>query len=279
MSLRTVVRQTFNVLPGPLAFHAEELVATLKPDPYRRRVRERVRRLYEAAGRPTAVAQGPFRGMRLAYWPASTMMGYSMMAKFVGTYEREIWPFVEEVCSLSPDVLIDVGSADGYYIVGFARRLPGSRIVGYEMSPSCVHAMRRNYRLNGSPGRLEQRGRCDPAALRSALRGADRPVVVCDVDGYEDALIDPARVPELQRATILVEVHDPLSPGVAGRLMERFAATHEIRVANESPRTIDLRPAGCPLSDAEFLDAAREFRGDVTGLWYFMHPRMEGNAP
>lgn len=213
--------------------------------------------------------------MKQRFWPTSTSMAYPMMAKFMGTYEREIHPFIEDICARRPDTIVDVGSADGFYLVGFALRLPRSRIVGFESSSMSAHAMKLNYTLNHRPGRIDPRGRCDPPALRQSLAGTRNPVVFCDVDGYEDVLIDPDAVPELRACVILVEVHDRLVPGVAHRLRHRFAPTHSIRIVEEQPRTPADRPPGCPLGDEDFLEAAEEFRSGNPGLWYYMTPRDE----
>jgi hypothetical protein len=49
----------------------------------------------------------------------------------LGTYEREIAGVVEEICRAEPAVLIDVGTAGGYYAVGFGMRLPDSKIIAF----------------------------------------------------------------------------------------------------------------------------------------------------
>src|SRR5437016_6027102 len=76
----------------------------------------------------STVIAGPFAGMK--YIGSSVASAH--IPKLLGTYEREIAGIVEEICWRKPAVLIDVGAAEGYYAVGFAMRLPDSRIIAFE---------------------------------------------------------------------------------------------------------------------------------------------------
>ena len=62
-------------------------------------------------------------------------------------------------------------------------------------------------------------------------------MVVCDVEGYEEYLLDPAIVPSLSNATILVEMHDFVRPGVTTPL------AGAIRADSSHP----VHPSGGPL--------------------------------
>ncbi len=89
------------------------------------------KRLLDAIG-PT-IAAGPFAGMR--YLDASS--GSVLGAKLLGCYEAELHGVVREVCAMQPDVVVDVGAAEGYYAAGFAR-FPANapRVVAFEASSS-----------------------------------------------------------------------------------------------------------------------------------------------
>ena len=63
-----------------------------------------------------------------------------------------------------------------------------------------------------------------------------RPAVICDVDGEEAKIIDPARVGWLRDAMLLVEVHESLSRGVTSTLCERLAETHRLEWIEPSAR-------------------------------------------
>ncbi len=81
-------------------------------------------------------------------------------------------------------------------------------------------------RLNGVGERVEICGFGTHAALGRSLEGAARPVVWCDIEGGEHALLDPAKVAGLGGAMIVFETHEGFSGQAADTILERFAATH-----------------------------------------------------
>ncbi|WP_299504968.1 hypothetical protein [Cypionkella sp.] len=67
----------------------------------------------------TKVLSGPFRGMD---YPVRASEG-SRAARLMGSYESSLAPVIEEIVTKAYPVIIDVGSAEGYYAVGLARRV------------------------------------------------------------------------------------------------------------------------------------------------------------
>ena len=63
-------------------------------------------------------------------------------------------------------------------------------------------------------------------------------MVVCDVEGYEEILLVPEKIPALARATLLVEMHDCFRPGVTELIAERLAPriTFNASGPNGAPR-------------------------------------------
>jgi tRNA G46 methylase TrmB len=51
----------------------------------------------------------------------------------LGAYEFYLHDAVEDAIQRRPPLCIDVGAAEGYYTLGLAHRLPGSRHIAYEM--------------------------------------------------------------------------------------------------------------------------------------------------
>jgi hypothetical protein len=91
--------------------------------------------------------------------------------------------------------------------------------------------------LNGVAHRLSVRGRCRPTDLTAALEGHSKPVVICDVEGDEEALLDPERVGGLRNATLLVETHEFLRRGITDELCRRFAPSHDFERIWQEPRS------------------------------------------
>lgn len=179
------------------------------------------------------VRSGPFAGMR--YGVSSVCSAY--IPKLLGTYERELAPIIEAACSRPPQLIVDVGAAEGYYAVGLAFRNPSSRVIAFEAEAegrACLLGMAEQ---NGVASRVEIRGKCEAHDLEAALKDVPSPFLICDVEGYEDTLLDPALSPSLRHADILVELHDFLTPGVSGLLKARFEFTHHVQLIHQEPRS------------------------------------------
>jgi len=158
--------------------------------------------------------------------------------KLLGVYERELNPYIEQACALNFLLIVDVGAAEGYYAVGMALRNPTARVTAFEMDARARAALADKVRLNEVGNRVEIRGKCEPDDLERVLADTPRPYIICDAEGDEAVLLDPATVPSLQRAWILVELHEFIERGISEKIRERFVATHKIAHIWQQERTI-----------------------------------------
>lgn len=193
---------------------------------------EASRAVFEALG--GEVQEGPLRGTRIA--PTFAWGDASIGAVVLGCYEEQLHRPVEELIAARPDVLINIGSAEGTYAVGLARRLPGAHVVAADVEPTASEAVRENAALNGVADRVEAVLDLTLDDLERRLAGAERPAVVVDCEGCEGSYLDSSAVPSLRRALILVELHEALVPGIGSQLRERLASSHEIEEIRESGR-------------------------------------------
>lgn len=218
------------------------------------------------------VASGPFRGMRYV----DQSVGSVFYPKLLGCYEKELHPAVESVIAAAPERVIDIGAAEGYYAVGLALRLPATPVIAYEQDSVGRELLWSMAQMNGVADRITIRGRCTPAALAADLAEPVRTAVVCDVEGGEAELLDPAAVPGLARATFLVELHEFSRPGVAELTMKRLQATHRTHRIWQEPRSVADYPASIPLT--RWLPAAygsyhvQEFRPERMS-WLHAEPK------
>ncbi len=176
------------------------------------------------------VVAGPFKGMRLRCSCAS--FDYF---EALGTHEQCLVPVVEDVIARQPRVIINVGAGCGYYALGFAHRCPQSKLIAYEMDSSRADLIRKYRRQNRLDDRVEIRGECTKHSLADALARSPGAFVLMDVEGAEDFLLRPDRVPGLRGAEVLVELHEMFAPGVTSRLHERFLPTHGEAVIPQTP--------------------------------------------
>jgi hypothetical protein len=217
------------------------------------------------------VLLGPFAGLRypFGFLPRQLFLGPFQ----VGSYEAELHETVEGIVATAPQVIVNVGAAEGYYAAGLARRLPELEVIAFEADPAVREAGDRLARCNDVEARVEWRGECtsaELAALEEQLAGRSV-CVLMDCEGCEGELADPAAVPWLARASLLVELHTSIDAGIESRLTERLSGTHATSAirgrppwASRWPELMALR--GLRQIDRELLVA--EFRhGGQDWLW------------
>ncbi|MEQ1850961.1 MAG: hypothetical protein ABMA01_05135 [Chthoniobacteraceae bacterium] len=209
--------------------------------------------------------------------------GSALIPKVLGIYEKELTPVLESMVKLAPDVLLDVGCAEGYYAVGMRRRLPASsRVRAYDIDPAARTLLAELCRLNNVEGGVEIATECTHAELERECAQARRPCIICDIEGFEDKLLDPTQAASLAKAHILVELHEFLVPGVGMRLRNRFGLSHTIEEIVTTPRArseFPFRSWYSAVLPHRYLDwAVSEWRpGPMSWLW--MRPKVQASAP
>lgn len=206
-----------------------------------------------SAGTDGRVAAGPFAGMRL-----DSAWRWCVSPCLLGIYEAEIQDWIEAVIVASPKRVIDVGCGDGYYAVGLAMRLPEVQVIAADGSETSRSTSRAMAMINGVADRVAIRGEVSPADLQELLAPGD--FVLSDCEGFEDKLLDPAAVPALRYATIIVELHDFIVSGVSDRISERFSATHRLEFRAAQLRDAMAVPLIAGLPPAQRFLAVNEGR-------------------
>src|SRR5262249_42459731 len=110
-----------------------------------------------------------------------------------------------------------------------------------DSDPVAQDLCRRLAERNGVAGRVLVAGECGPSELGALARPGT--LVVCDCEGGEAALLDPARVPGLAACDVVVELHDFLDPQTSRVVPRRFAPTHDgtlIGPAGRDPSALPL---------------------------------------
>lgn len=215
------------------------------------------------------VRRGPFAGMHYPRRRGDIVH----TTKLLGAYESELHAAIERLIARAPTLVVNVGSGDGYYVVGLARRLHAARIVAVDPDPLAQRACALTAVLNGVGERVEPLTLVDARALERILDSPARALILVDCEGHEDELLDPALAPSLAHADLLVETHDFVRPGVTARLTERFGATHHVERIDVAARDVTAYP---DLADAP-ADVARglldEFR-HMPQSWLVLSARV-----
>ena len=213
------------------------------------------------------VIRGPFRGMR---YPAGKYVS-ARFEKIIGACEQEIHPLIDRLAATKRyEEIINVGAAEGSYVVGLARIFKAARVICYEGLADEREQCRGMVEANGVADRVDIRGYCTAEDL-AALRPGPNTLVWMDIDTGERQVLDPAKVPWLRNADILVELHDCLEPGLSALIRGRFESTHRIERFTLSGLDYDRYPE---LHGLLFDEIHAMVEHDRRGLqdWFFMEP-------
>lgn len=208
------------------------------------------------------VISGPFKGMD--YNIRATEGAAS--ARLIGCYEASLSPVLKEIIARSYPSVMDIGCAEGYYAVGLALRMPGCVVMAYDTNPDAQEACAVLAKRNKVADRVQTGGTVTHSDFSRCQ--TEKTLIICDIEGAEDALLDPEKAPGLRTADILVEVHDCFSPGLSKTIETRFSGTHQIRRIG---RTVDMSALPDWMEDFSDLDrllALWEWRmGPTPWLW------------
>lgn len=180
------------------------------------------------------VQWGPFKDMVL---PAEASWGEGdLIPKLLGVYEAELHVSIEQAITRAPDVVINVGCAEGYYAVGLARRLPNAHVHAFDISEAAQKVCASAAEENGVGDRVTVHGRCEAEDLIKLVAGARRALLIIDCEGYElDLLTEPA-VAAMAHCDLIVECHDFLNRTITPTLKARLEPTHQVGTYREGPR-------------------------------------------
>jgi hypothetical protein len=172
------------------------------------------------------VRYGFFQGL---HYPWNKSLYSALFPKLLGTYERELHPVLEKICRQPYTEIINIGCAEGYYAVGFARRMPGAKVYAFDVDPEALRLCGEMAALNGVAERVIRGGFCDAATLRGIpLRG--RALIVSDCEGYEKKLFTQDTAAWLTSYDVLMEVHDGVDITISPTIISLFRPTHRIEV-------------------------------------------------
>lgn len=220
--------------------------------------------------RKIVVLHGPFAGTK---YYNGTFFGPSG-PKWIGCYEEHLHAAIGEIAG--GGVIVDVGSAEGYYAVGFARLMPDSMIYSFEVDPISRWQQRRLAGMNNITRNLLIEEWCSHADIARIAQKHNRISLIVDIEGEEMAFLDPDLCPALRRCNILVETHRSATldyPEFSLTLQKRFQSSHEITVLKSRQVNPLAYPKASGLSDVQFAQASSEMRPHSLQDWLWMIPR------
>ena len=224
------------------------------------------------------VRRGPFQGM---HFPFRYGNETGWLGKILGAYESELHGVIDRICRDDYTQVINIGTAEGFYFVGLARRLPAARITGFETNEEAREACQELALANGVARRIVLHGTCNIETLQTQDISGGRVLVVADCEGEEYRLLQPALIPALNECDLLVELHCLGTSGMGPfeSISSILSNTHTLQFISCRPRMPSQFQELGHLTEVEADMILSEGRRNSVG-WVFARSRCRhGSQP
>ena len=181
------------------------------------------------------VLRGPFSGMK---YPSLNSDGSVLLTKILGSYEDELHEIIFSLIKNNYTEIIDVGCAEGYYAVGFARSMRSSKIYAYDIDGKVLQMCRDMAVLNNAEDGIVFGNFCSPETLGD-FKFSGKGLIICDCEGYETTLFNNENFRNLNACDLLIEVHNLIDRDIRNYLENLFGSTHYVQIINSKLKHVD----------------------------------------
>ena len=151
------------------------------------------------------IQYGPFKGLKFV--PESSWGDGDRASMLLGLYEKEVSISLQNI----PDrykILIDLGSADGYYGIGTLVNGMFEKSYCYEMNVVSQKIIKKNAELNNVASRVLIRGFADKYFYKDFKNDEiDQSILLVDIEGAEFDLFDKNLFKKFSKSIIFIELH------------------------------------------------------------------------
>lgn len=218
------------------------------------------------------VKNGPFKGMK---YPDFYTTGGSIFPKLLGSYERELHPLLEELVKNKYSEIINVGSAEGFYSIGIALKIPDAIVYAYDTEVEAQNACKAMSKLNNVSERVKIEATCTAKTLNE-FKFTGRNLIISDCEGYEKQLFTEENLQNLKNSDILIEVHDFKDKQTSTYLKRLFSQTHSLKIIDSLSDHLKVMRYEYP--ELENLDYKHKYNilaewRVATMEWFFFAPK------
>jgi len=200
------------------------------------------------------IQNGPFKGLNYI----NSSVGSQFLPKLLGSYEEPIQKWINQVISSNYKRIINIGCAEGYYSCGFAMKMPKTHVIAIDIDQRAIESTKKLIEINklNNVDVVEKRIGHDELNYYS-IAGS---LIFCDIEGFENYLIDPLNVPNLKNVDLIIEAHDFKVPNITDNLISRFYLSHSIEVIVDYPFRINKYIISKKTEKSDFEKITNEIR-------------------
>jgi len=153
----------------------------------------------------------------------------ALTPKILGTYESELHPFFKQLPLKKYEMVIDVGCAEGFYLIGLGCLIPDIPLIGIDTDPEALRLVEKMAAVNQvKPERLQLRRQFSPENLGTML--PKRSLLICDCEGFETTVFSKDNLWLWRDSDLLIECHDFIIPNITEELAGRLKTSHMVTI-------------------------------------------------
>ena len=251
--------QPYN-MSAPLKIRVRNWILSNHPEWYAMRIYWRTRnfktkfnRTYSELGLPESLDQkkvlgGVFKGVNYtvdAIWSEK-------YPKVLGTYEKELFPFIESLEADRYDQIINVGAAEGFFGTALSVKLNVKELIFVDPLKES-HKFSTQLAADNGLKVSDSLFWISPSKLNKII-GKKKTLLFLDCEGAEAAYLDPTLVPNLANCDVIAETHDFLINNLADSRKQMNEKTHEVVKIQQQKRTL----ADLSHIDADIIEQVEE---------------------
>lgn len=153
----------------------------------------------------STIQYGPFKGMKIAK-EKSWELDYGITTKILGTYEEKV---VNKLIKFSKknNTFIDIGAADGFYVVGMAFKNFFKYIYAFEVNSQSRKIIKLNHKLNKCKQNIKIKSEANYLSLKRIVKLRKKCTLLIDIEGAEFDLLSLKVLKLLKDCNIICELH------------------------------------------------------------------------
>jgi 23S rRNA U2552 (ribose-2'-O)-methylase RlmE/FtsJ len=253
-----------------------------KLDPHGEKVRNEVvlksKSIIEKISPDYKILNGPFAGIK---YPHLNISEASLCPKILGSYEGHLHSVINMIMEVPYENIIDIGSAEGYYAVGLAKHMPGTKVYCFDINEKDMDFCREMADLNNLNNLIFNK-ECNPGTLIDFKYG-NKALIICDCEGYEFELFTEDVIEKLDNVDLLIELHNHVNPRITSTLVQRFQKTHKMNFYDNWQAPTSSWKGLEKLSEKEAQFCAMEHRGgyykNTFMQWIFLSANPKTDQP
>ena len=171
------------------------------------------------------VLNGVFKGMKYI----KSSVGSTLLPKLVGSYENELSDTISIYKDYQFNNIIDIGSAEGYYAVGFALNFKYNKIYTFDISHKARKLLKKLVDINNVSNKILINSTCTPDNLFNI--DLNNSLILSDCEGFEkDLFLNPEVFKKLENTFLIIEAHDFLDPNITIDINSLYSKSHNVKI-------------------------------------------------